>query len=169
MAKHSMMSLLPSYNATRMVDEYVKKFYLPASSKGTLFAANDFSGAKNIAAWKTRIKQAWHGVSLRRLDTPYERIHFNEALNFKVAARLNNLTPEDVVVELLICRQYKITRLCNFQHFKFEFTGIQDSGEHLFELKLIPELCGKQEYFIRIYPHHPLLTHPLEMGLMVWL
>lgn len=169
MAKHSMMSLLPRYSATRMVDEYVTKFYRSASSKGTSYAANDFSDAKKIAAWKTKIKHAWNGVTLRRLDTPNERIHFKEALNFKVAANLNGLAPEDVVIELLICRQYKTTKLSNFQHFKFDFTDTQDSHEHLFELKLIPELCGKQEYFIRIYPYHSLLSHPLEMGLMVWL
>jgi len=169
MAKHSMISLLPSYNATRMVDEYVNKFYCPASNKGSLYAADDFSGAKAIAAWKAKIRRAWSGVSLRRLDTPCERIYYDETLNFKVAAKLNDLAPGDVVIELLICRQYKVTRLCNFEHFKFEFTGTQDAGEHLFELKLTPGLCGKQEYFIRIYPYHPLLTHPLEMGLMVWL
>lgn len=169
MAKHSMISLLPRYNATRMVDEYVTKFYRPASRKGMLYAANDFAAAKNVATWKTKIKHAWQGITLRRLDTPCERIHFNEALNFKVAANLNGLSPEDVVIELLICRQFKTTKLCNFKHFKFEFTGTQDSHEHSFELKLIPELCGKQEYFIRIYPYHSLLSHPLEMGLMVWL
>lgn len=169
MAKHSMISLLPRYNATRMVDEYVTKFYRPASRKGMLYATNDFAAAKDVAAWKTKIKHAWQGVTLRRLDMPCERIHFNEALNFKVAANLNGLSPEDVVIELLICRQFKTTKLCNFKHFKFEFTGTQDSHEHSFELKLIPELCGKQEYFIRIYPYHSLLSHPLEMGLMVWL
>ncbi|WP_374566723.1 alpha-glucan family phosphorylase [Nitrosomonas sp.] len=169
MAKHSMRSLLPRYNATRMVDEYVSKFYRSASKKGALYAADDFSGARNIAAWKAKIRQAWPGVSLRRLDTPVERIYFDETLDFKVAVKLNNLAPGDVVVELLICRQFKTTRLGNFQHFQLECTGMQDTGEHLFELKLTPELCGKQEYFIRIYPCHSLLTHPLEMGLMVWL
>ncbi|PSJ18975.1 alpha-glucan family phosphorylase [Nitrosomonas supralitoralis] len=169
MAKHSMMSLLPRYSATRMVDEYVTKFYRSASRKGMSYAANDFSDAKILAKWKTKIKHAWHGVTLRRLDTPCERIHFNENLNFKVAANLHDLSPDDVVVELLICRQFKTTKLGNFNHFKFEFTGTKDSHEHIFELKLTPELCGKQEYFIRIHPYHSLLTHPLEMGLMVWL
>ncbi len=169
MSKYSMMSLLPCYNATRMVDEYVAKFYRPASDKGMLYAADDFAESRNIAAWKARIGHAWSGVSLRRLDVPLDRIYYDEMLNFKVAAMLNNLAPGDVVVELLICRQYKTTRLCNFKHFKFEFAGIHDTGEHLFELQLKPELCGKQEYFIRIYPCHALLTHPLEMGLMVWL
>ncbi|MBP6058950.1 MAG: alpha-glucan family phosphorylase [Nitrosomonas sp.] len=169
MAKQSMMSLLPRYNSIRMVDEYVKKFYRPASDKNTLYTANAFSEAKRIAAWKTKIRNAWHGITLRRLDVPCERICFNETLNFKVAAKLNNLSPEDVIIELLICRQFKTTRLYNFKHFKFQFTGTQDADEHLFELKLTPELCGRKEYFIRAYPCHPLLTHPLEMGLMVWL
>lgn len=169
MSKYSMMSLLPCYNATRMVDEYVTKFYRPASDKGMLYAADDFAESRNIAAWKARIRHAWPGVSLRRVDVPLDRIYYDEMLNFKVAAMLNNLAPGDVVVELLICRQYKTTRLCNFKHFKFEFAGIHDTDEHLFELQLKPELCGKQEYFIRIYPYHPLLTHPLEMGLLVWL
>lgn len=169
MAKHSMMSLLPRYNSTRMVDEYVTKFYRSASNKGMQYAANDFASAKNIAAWKAKIRNSWRGVTLRRLDTPAERAHFSEALNFKVAARLNNLEPEDVIVELLMHRQYKRTRLSNFNHFKFEYTGTKDSDEHIFELQLTPELCGKQEYYIRIYPCHSLLSHPLEMGMMVWL
>ncbi|MDP2225818.1 alpha-glucan family phosphorylase [Nitrosomonas sp.] len=169
MAKHSMMSLLPRYNSTRMVDEYVTKFYRSASNKGTLYTENNFAGAKNIAAWKAKIRNAWRGVTLRRLDIPSERAHFSEALKFKVAARLNNLEPEDVIVELLMHRQYKKTRLTNFNHFKFEYTGTKDSDEHIFELRLTPELCGKQEYYIRIYPCHPLLSHPLEMGMMVWL
>ncbi len=169
MAKHSMMSILPRYNATRMVDEYVNKFYRSASDKGTLYAAKDFAEARNVAAWKAKIRNAWHGITLRRLDSPREQILFNEALHFKIAARLNHLEPGDVAIELLICRQFKTIRLCNFKHFKFEFTGTQEGDEHLFELKLTPELCGKQEYFIRIYPHHPSLMHPLEMGLMVWL
>jgi len=169
MAKHSMLSILPRYNATRMVDEYVQKFYRSASNKGALYAADNFAEAKKVAAWKAKIRVAWHGITLRRLDSPREQIQYNQALNFKVAAKLNHLQPSDVTVELLICRQFKTTRLCNFNHFRFEFTGTQDGDEHVFELKLIPELCGKQEYFIRIYPYHPSLTHPLEMGLMVWL
>ena len=73
------------------------------------------------------------------------------------------------MIELLINRQFKTTRFQNFKRHSFQFTGKQEGEEHIFELKLTPELCGRKEYFIRIYPHHPFLTHPLEMGLMKWL
>jgi starch phosphorylase len=42
-------------------------------------------------------------------------------------------------------------------------------AECLFHLELTPELCGKLLYRVRIYPHHTLLTHPFETGLMIWL
>ncbi|SER17855.1 starch phosphorylase [Nitrosomonas sp. Nm51] len=169
MAKHSMASLLPCFSAARMVEQYLRNFYHPASRQNERYTAHHFSGAREIAAWKTRIRNAWHGVEIRRLDIPRARACFNETLHFKIAARLNGLKPEDVIVELMICRQYKKTRLRNFSHFSFEYSGIQEQNEHIFELKLSPELCGKQEYFIRTYPYHSLLTHPLEMGMTVWL
>lgn len=168
MAKHSMVSLLPRFSAARMVAEYLKKFYLPASTQGERYAAHHYADARKIAAWKTRIRETWSGVHIRCIDLPCSRADFNDVLDFKVATQLNGLKPEDVIVELLICRQYKKTRFSNFSHYPFGFTGIIEHDEHLFELKLASELCGRQEYYIRIYPSHQLLTHPMEMGMMVW-
>jgi glycogen phosphorylase len=169
MAKNSMISLLPRYNSSRMVSEYTKKFYMSASRQGARYAANDFIGAKKIAAWKEFVRKAWGGVTIRRLDIPSRRISFSETLQFEVAVRLNGLQPEDVMVELLMCRQFKKSKLCDFKHFRFEFSGVEESDEHLFTLNLTPDLCGKLEYYIRVYPYQPLLTHPFEMGMMVWL
>jgi starch phosphorylase len=35
-------------------------------------------------------------------------------------------------------------------------------------LELEPELCGRLDHRIRAYPCHELLTHPFELGLMIW-
>ena len=43
-----------------------------------------------------------------------------------------------------------------------------EAGEHRFALELQPELCGRLDYRIRAYPCHEALTHPFELGLMVW-
>jgi starch phosphorylase len=169
MAKNSMISLLPSYNAARMVNEYTEKFYVPAGRQGRVYAENDFEAARKTADWKAFVRKAWGGVRIRRLDAPSKRISFGDTLHFEVAVALNGLQPEDVVVELLISRQLKKSKLGEFKHFRFEFTGVEESGEHLFALNLTPDLCGKLEYYMRVYPYQPLLTHPFEMGMMVWL
>jgi starch phosphorylase len=169
MAKNSMMSLLPRFNATRMLDEYRDKFYLPAMRQGARYIENGFEGAKKVASWKSHVRSAWGGVTIRRIDTPCKRISFGDPVHFSVSARLNGLSPDDVVVELLVCRQFKGSKICDFKHFRFDSIGVGESGENLFKLDLAPELCGKLEYYIRAYPYQPLLTHPMEMGLMAWL
>ncbi len=169
MAKNSMATLIPQYSSKRMVDEYVRNFYLPVSKQGKRYVKNDFEGAKEISAWKDKIRSGWDNVTLRRLDAPRKFVNIGDGLNVKVAAKLNGLKPEDVVVELLISRQRKQTKINKFKHFEFKFTGVEELGEQFFELDIAPELCGKQEYYIRIYPHHSLLSHPMEMGMMVWL
>lgn len=169
LAKNSMASLLPRYNSIRMVREYVKKFYLVASNQHERFSENNFEGARVVANWKNKVKTVWGGVTLRALELPGNRSNFNDELQFRVAANLNNLNPDDVVVELLMCRKFKKVGADECMHFKLQFLGTEESGEYIFEKKLIPELCGENEYYIRIYPYHSLLTHPLEMGMMIWL
>jgi starch phosphorylase len=168
MAKRSMASLLPRFNSIRMVNEYVSRFYLPAARQGRRYAESAFEGARRIAEWKARVRRAWPKVSLRRLDSAPKRMSFGDSLRFEVAVNLDGLRPEDVAVELLISRP------ADEQHkeraYRFEATGMHtEHGEYRYALELQPELCGRLEYRIRVYPHHELLTHPFEMGMMRWL
>ena len=104
LAKRSIASLMPRFNSARMVGEYVAKSYLPAAQQGRRYAENQFEVARSIAAWKSRARQAWPGVTIRRLNTPQKRIEFGDTVRIETAVRLNGLNPEDVVVELLVSR-----------------------------------------------------------------
>jgi starch phosphorylase len=170
MAKHSMATLMPRFNATRMVGEYVSKFYLPASKQWRRLLDSDFEPAQRIARWKHKVREQWAGVSIRRHDTAERAIRFGERVRCEVGVKLNGLSPEDVRVEMLIGRQTRRDRLQDFERHPFEFVGVVNpDGEHVFALEITPDMCGKLEYHIRVYPQHELLTHPFETGLMVWL
>ena len=167
LAKRSIATLLPQFNSARMVGEYVAKCYVPAAQQGRRYTENQFEGARSIAAWKARVRQAWPGVAIRRLDTPKKRIQYGDSLRIGAALKLNRLNPEDVVVELLVSRlglrgEEEVTR------YRFAAQGADAAGEHHFSLDLVPELCGKLDMRVRAYPCHALLTHPLELGLMIW-
>ena len=170
MSKNSIATLLPSFNSTRMVGEYVANTYLPATRQYRKYCGNNFEGACQIAAWKTAVRQAWHGVTIRLLNTPVQSIAFREGVRLEVGVRLNGLKPVDVVVEMLIGQMSNMTGL--MQPMKYRFMAQDDvnqTGEQVFALELTPEQCGKLEYSIRVYPYHDMLTHPLEMGCMRWL
>ena len=106
-----------------MVGEYVNNFYLPASKQSAIYMKNNFENAKKVASWKMKVRNAWSGVAIKRLDKPCKRINFGDTLNFKVAAKLNGLNPEDVVIELMICRRVKHPKPCDFQHYSFQTSG----------------------------------------------
>ena len=167
LAKRSISSLMPRFNSARMMWEYVDKCYLRAAQQGRRYAENQFEVARSIAAWKSRVRQAWPGVTIRRLDTPKKRISFGDSLRIELALRLNGLNAEDMVVELLMSRVGTQDDDRTLSH-RFAVQGADAGGEHHFALELAPEFCGKLDMRIRAYPWHESLTHPLELGLMIW-
>ncbi len=167
MAKRSMASLLPRYDASRMLGEYVSKFYLPAVRQGHRYASEGYAAAKTIAAWKARVTAAWPGLTIRRLDTPKPRIQFGETLPIEVAVKLNGLSTSDVCVELLLSRVVRDGAPLEHSH-ELAAAGA-DGAEQRYRLDLKPGLSGKLDYRIRVYPRNELLTHPFEMGLSTWL
>ena len=167
MAKRSIATVAPRFNSVRMVGEYVTKFYQPAAGQWLRFQANDYANARRLAAWKTQIRSAWNGVKLRWIGAVRRRISFGESIRVEVAVQLNKLRPDDVHVELLLGRPNAAPRP---QHrFRLAHQGPGEHGEDIYRLDLTPDICGKIEYRIRAYPHHELLPHPFEMGMMVWL
>jgi starch phosphorylase len=167
LAKRSIASLMPRFNSARMVGEYVAKTYLPAAQQGQRYAENQFEVARSIAAWKTRVREAWPGVKIRRLNSPKKRIQFGESVPIETAVKLNGLNPVDVAVELLVSRAEEPGKGEPVHH-RFVSQGVDAIGEHRFTVDLAPDLCGRLDYRIRIYPWHELLTHPFELGLMIW-
>jgi len=170
MAKRSIASILPRFSSTRMVNEYLAKFYLPATHQGRRYAESDYEPARRIALWKQHVREVWPKVAMRRLDAPQQRIAFGDGLRLEVGVFLGGLAPEDVALELLLEKQAGHDGDGHPKAYRFESEGLlTEQGEQRFALDLRPEMCGKLEYRIRLYPQHELLTHPFELGMMRWL
>lgn len=170
MAKRSMATIIPRFNSKRMVGEYLAKCYLPASRQHALYTRDGYANTHLVAVWKARVQSAWPGVVLRRTDPLVAEISYGDRLHFEVEINLNGLTPDDVVVEVLMGFNTKKEPLTSARHYRFESAGtVNGSGENRFFTELQPEQCGNLEYRIRVYPYHEFLTHPFEMGMMRWL
>jgi starch phosphorylase len=170
MAKRSIMTLLPQYNSERMVHEYLARFYAPAAERGRRFGEADFSLSRDVAQWKKRVAAAWPRVQLRTVSLPPKSLDFGEPARFVVGVKSDELAPDDIAVELMLAPAVRelATPDKRVAH-RLKATGERgDGGEHRFALELAPELCGKLEYRVRAYPHHPALSHRFELGLMKW-
>jgi len=168
-AKASMKSVIPQYNAERMVMEYVRKFYSAASQQQARLKMHGSAGAMEIAQWKHRIAQHWPRVRMRLVDPPPTRILPGERLRLRIAARLGPLSAEDVVAECIVGSEIESGRFDIQETHSLQAKGPDHDGETMFELDMAAPRFGLQDYKLRLYPYHKLLTHRFEIGLMLWI
>jgi starch phosphorylase len=170
MSKASMKSIIPDFNAQRMVMDYVKGFYTPAKQHAERFAQDNAQPARELARWKTKVRKLWPGVRMQRIDKQVKQIKFDETLAIHISANLNGLQPEDVVLECLIGTQENNSSDFKVHEVHTLLVNEDAHGEgYLFSLDLHTNLPGLQYYKIRMYPYHRLLVHPFEVGCMLWL
>lgn len=99
--KESICSLAPVYNTHRMVNDYWNKMYVPASSRGNRFSADNFEVASRVAAYKQFIRSNWYGVHVKKADILPEdstRIEMNKT-TFRAEIQLGAIWHKDVRVE----------------------------------------------------------------------
>lgn len=168
-SKASMQSVIPRYNSQRMVTDYIRNYYRAATTARKNLSADECAGAKELAQWKRKIRQSWPHVSIRRLDESVEEIKTGTTLPIRIAVSLHGLDASDIIVECLLGVEDENHEFKVHSCYPLVDTPNNGDGETLFKIDLQPALSGLQYYKIRCYPHHRLLSHPFETGLMLWL
>jgi starch phosphorylase len=169
LSKASMKSIIPRFNAQRMVMDYLRGFYAQARDHSRHLLQDDLASARALAQWKRKIREHWDGVRMRLVDPVATQLKYNQSLPIRVGALLNGLTPQDVVVECLVGTAEGEAGLQVRHRLFLEPDGQSGSEETIFFAELQPKLSGLQQFKIRMYPYQSSLAHNLEMGYMIWL
>lgn len=167
MSKASMKSCIPRFNSARMVVDYVNEFYGKARIQTARFAKDNYAPAKELATWKNKIRMHWAQVNIRRIDNSAEEIHNGNSLPVEVSVYLDGLEATDVAVECLVGQLQDGDKLLVYESYQFNYAG-QQGDAHYYRLDLKPHTPGLNHYKIRMYPYHELLSHPFELGYMLW-
>jgi starch phosphorylase len=173
-ARASMKTILPRFNTIRMAMDYLTQSYVPAAREGRRLSANAAAAARELANWKQQVGRAWPAVHGSLVTQVPASIKAGEPLSFEVALQLDGLQPEDVVVECVLGRTDEEDNFITSYRRLFYLAGTSADGATLFRCDLfdVDDACsagGLQQFKIRYYPCHHLLSHPLECGLMRWL
>ncbi len=164
-----MKSILPRFNSQRMVMDYVTHYYTAARQQRLILTGSDYTRARELAVWRKKVAHAWPQVRLRRLDSPLPRLTADQTLSLRVAAHLDGLAADDVLLECLTGTESESGDMQVQDQHVFTAMERNEAGETVFALDLKPRLSGLQYYKIRMYPFHPALAHRLEAGYMIWL
>jgi glycogen phosphorylase len=169
MVAHTLRTLGPKAQATRMVREYATHLYLPAarSSEALGDGGPGFAGARELAAWKERVTKAWPGVAIEHVEAEDGEQSPGASLVVRASVALGGLSPDDVSVQLVYGTAGDDDEIAAPAFADLELEGEPSGGSparYVGEAEL--GRPGPFGYTVRVLPRHPLLASPAEMGLI---
>jgi len=168
MVRHTLASLGPQVQASRMVQEYVNTQYTPAATAVELADAAGYRAARELAAYRQRLSGAWPNVrvtscelSLNGSDTPV----LGERVVVRADVELAGLAESDVQVQAVVGRVADSDELYDVVTVPMSPTSDAGSGAYSAEVSL-PH-AGSLGVTARVLPNHELLASPVELGRVV--
>ncbi len=167
MVRHTLKSLGPKVLATRQVRDYVVELYAPAARTARRLNA-DYSGARDLAAWKQRVTAAWGGVHVEHVeshgqgDTP----EVGDTLTVRAFVALDGLSPQDVEVQVVHGRTGAEDVIAQTSVLPMSVTESYQDGRHRFDAELPLDHSGSFGYTVRVVPRNDVLASVAELGLV---
>ncbi|WP_197322274.1 alpha-glucan family phosphorylase [Saccharomonospora sp. NB11] len=162
---HTLRTLGPRVQASRMVREYVESYYGPAATTVAEAVADDYAGARSLAAYRARLDACWPllrvvstELTVDGSDTPVV------GTPARITARVDlaDLTESDVEVQAVLGRVGDTDDLADVVTVPLSPCG---RGEFAGTLRL--PFAGSLGYTVRVLPRHRLLATPAELGKVV--
>jgi len=171
MVRHTMTDLGTKATSDRMVRDYVQRLYVPAAAHDVALRADGFAEARVVAAFVTRVKDAWDWVSIASVEGSGipQQAQAGDTLEVRADVRLDGLSPDDVAVELLYGRTNEDDALAR-DHSVHLLSPAGDpvDGVTAFTASLPLSVTGTFGYTVRVRPSHAQLVSPVELGLVTY-
>ncbi|MCV7008880.1 glycosyltransferase family 1 protein [Mycobacterium gordonae] len=169
MVRHTLQTLGPKVLASRMVTDYVERYYSPAAqSVRTTVAGGQFEAARELTAYRRRVEEAWPRIVVTDVDstglpdTPL----LGSKLTLTATVQLAGLAPDEVTVQAVLGRVDNGDELLDPLTVEMTYTGSAEGGNQVFSTTTPLPLAGALGYTVRVLPRHPMLAGSNELGLV---
>jgi starch phosphorylase len=168
MVRHTLATLGPKVQATRMVGEYVTRLYAPAAAAGRALAADGLEPARELAHWKRSVRDGWSRVRVDHVDSSGigEVPQVGNRLTVRAYVSLGDLRPQDVEVQVVHGRVTEADVIEEFTAEPLALAESYEAGRHAFAGDVVLESSGPFGYTVRVVPKHDGLPSVAELGLV---
>jgi starch phosphorylase len=168
LVRHTLATLRPQVQATRMVHEYVHDWYAPAARAADRIVADAFEPARQLAAYRGRLDQAWPRVQVVGVDASGlpDTPEVGAPMTVRASVDLAGLAPEDVLVQAVVGRVGDTDDLAETVTAAMQHVATEGRVERFESVVKLPH-AGLTGYTVRVLPAHPLLASSAELGKVV--
>ncbi len=155
--RRTIITVSPKYAMQRQVIDYVQKYYLPLARRSQHIDSNNFEKARNVAAWKTWVRQQWPHVQLAATAQLPTTVQPGEKVS--VSAHLNpaGIQEGELKVEAVLKRGEQTIHV-----------PLQPQGQGNYQAEIPLADSGLYSVGVRVTPQLADLSNPLELGLIKW-
>jgi len=167
--KESMKNVCPVFSSNRMLAEYTSRFYVPAYIGTEKLSENNYSGARELAAWMEKIRENWHSVRIESVESRIENdtCEVGNPIPVEVVLRAPGLEPDDLLVEIQHGRIEHDVWLTERESVRLAFEREED-GILFFTGSFECSHSGNQGFTVRILPCHFDFGRIIEPDLVCW-
>ncbi|MFM8267734.1 MAG: alpha-glucan family phosphorylase [Ilumatobacteraceae bacterium] len=162
---HNWATLGPFVTASRMVRDYTTRLYEPAAADARRALERDASHARDLAAWKARVRAEWDTVRINGVSTDTDPAHEGDQRSVHATIELGALGIADVRVQVL---HGPIDSEGGFVGRPAIVDLDPDHGDGGWSADFMTGEAGPYGLTVRVIPSHPMLASPVELGLAVW-
>ncbi len=166
-SKDAIATVSPAFNAQRMVKDYVRTYYAPASERAATMQHNDYAPASELAEWRKNVNANWHTLyfSAKAPKDTLKRI--GDSISVEAVLNTRDLDLNDVRVELVYTpEEDELQR--NLHTVPMQCVETYPDGGCLYRAEFEPEISGRLAYGTRVYPVHEHLANDFDTRLIRW-
>ncbi|MDO5036390.1 MAG: alpha-glucan family phosphorylase [Porphyromonas sp.] len=169
--KTSIAEILPRFTMKRMIEDYIRKFYVPLAERHRHITRDNYADVHEIIAWKKHVTEKWG--SLEVIDVNLETENHNP-VNFRVGEQIKvtlqadlHELESDLCVELMVASTN--TDGSDRLDAKYQLQLVaQEGSRRTYQLVHDIDKPGSQKVALRIVPTHPLLPHAMDFAHNKW-
>jgi len=167
MLRHTLKSLGPKVLATRQVRDYVVELYAPAAVNARALNS-DYAGARELAAWKQRVRGAWPGVRVEHVESSGvgDAPEVGVTMHVRAFVALGELGPDDVEVQVVAGRATGEDQIEDSAVTPMAPQESYEGGRHRYDAEVTLDRSGAFGYTVRVVPRHANLGSVAELGLV---
>ncbi len=159
-----------NFTTNRMLTDYINQYYEPQSKAAAAMVADDFKQARELAAWKNRVRREWENVvqvSRTQPATTYD-ITQSQPYHAEAELQLGSLSPDEVGVEVVFAQADAKGKLHIVDVQECKVDSFKD-GVAKYSVNVLPEKTGAYNVGARVFAKNALLPHRQSFECVKWL